>query len=426
LFNRFIAEIMILGLMGFTVWSCVQGKVFKTISKKHLSYRPDPYALLHLVEDVHMELFIAMCFVFIGMGYTIHRCVKYQMKLRKAWRYRRDHLNEGATGDSALQAPEGLTEFEVKRYLLQRDFFIRTMHVSCPEIDENFDFSRYLACCLDHIVEDLTEFSISTWGFVIVIKLITLGIAASGKDCSDPTYSSSKYWPYEPNPVVDNCPDTSNGVGIDISIELVLQAINIGVYIYARFGERWTLNKASELKNDTEAHLDDTAPEFPKSKLDDRTPMRLLQSVSFTVAYGFAQKIAARRIYVDEFGGRYGDHLSKGAAAAYIIGYFFLWVLQIFVQSETVITFTTVLALPPYVDQANKDLAIAVSKVYDDNAKNDFQNAATVLGLPVDLLKERLMADYEANMDAATKIHVDGDAPSMGNLDVESSEAGAI
>ena len=30
------------------------------------------------VEDVHMELFIAMVFVFMGMTFTIHRTLKYQ------------------------------------------------------------------------------------------------------------------------------------------------------------------------------------------------------------------------------------------------------------------------------------------------------------------------------------------------------------
>jgi len=225
--------------------------------------------------------------------------------------------------------------------------------------------------------------------------------------------------PYEK----DNCPDKSNGVAGGICFELFLQLLNIGLYIWARLGERWTLKKAEEFMGGKPCHKDDAAPTFPQSRIDGRYPMRLLQSVSFVVSYGFAQKIAARRIYADEFGGRYGNHLSAGEAAVLIIGYFFLWILQIFIQSETVLTCTTVLALPPYVDETNRNLAIAVAGVYDDHAKNDFKKAAEVLGLPVEMLKEHLMDEYLANQDAK-KVEVG--VPSMGGDGVEMEEQAEV
>jgi hypothetical protein len=82
LFDRLIAEMMILGLMGLTVWCCIQGNVFKKISKTDkINNRPDKYQLLHMVEDVHFEIFIAMVFIFSGMTFTIYRALKYQASI---------------------------------------------------------------------------------------------------------------------------------------------------------------------------------------------------------------------------------------------------------------------------------------------------------------------------------------------------------
>merc|ERR1712224_731378 len=151
---------------------------------------------LHLVEDVHMELFIAMCFVFIGMAFTIHCALKFQLNLRKCYYYRREKMKNNPNGfydshdDSMMpeDMPEGVSVYQMNRYRLQRDLFIRTQHTSTPEVGADFDFARYLACSLDIIVEDLTEFSIWTWVFVLVFTAIKMGISAAYRDCSDPTY----------------------------------------------------------------------------------------------------------------------------------------------------------------------------------------------------------------------------------------------
>jgi len=288
---------------------------------------------------------------------------------------------------------------------------------------------------LDQIVEDLTEFSLWTWGFVLVLTGVKLAISSTGRDCSDPTYGST--WTsvdgvYQgiPDAPIDNCPDKSNGVWVDLGFQVFLQSLNVGLYGWALYGERWTMDIGSKsIDSGKAAHEDDDAEEFPQSKLDDRIPMRLLQSVSFMVSYGFAQKVAARRIYQDEFGGRYGDHLDGWQAGLLIVAYFIMWAFQVFIQSETVLTCTTVLALPPYVDETNQELAVAVANVLESNQKQDFQTAADALGLPVSLVKEYLESHYLANQEghgSASNVENPLVEPSVENPLVEPSTAASV
>jgi hypothetical protein len=271
----------------------------------------------------------------------------------------------------------------------------------------DFDFSRYMALSLDHIVEDLTEFSIATWVFVLVFKAIEGGIASAYRNCSDPTYNSYKdtytgsYVPMDP---IENCTDKTNFVWAGIGIELGLQTFNICVYLWGFMQEKSAMKTAESLMNDTPPHKDDSVREFPKSIIDDRYPMRVLQAISFTVSYGFAQKVAARRIYANEFGGRYGNHLKGWQAACLILLYFVLWVVQNFIQSETVLKCTTVLALPPYVDEGNIEIAEAVAHASKSTTVQDFTKAAEVLGLPKDMLEEHLMEAYLESQEVSADV----------------------
>ena len=63
---------------------------------------------------------------------------------------------------------------------------MRTTHKQLEEdMEEHFDYSRYLACSTDIIVEDLTEFSVWTWLFVLVVTAIKSIISHSLIDSKD-------------------------------------------------------------------------------------------------------------------------------------------------------------------------------------------------------------------------------------------------
>merc|ERR1711935_698959 len=96
-----------------------------------------------------------------------------------------------------------------------------------------------------------------------------------------------------------------------------------------------------------------------------------------------------------------GEGLEVWQEILLVFFYITLYVGQVFLQSETVIVCTSVLALPPYVDKENAGLIKAVAAVNLHAETNDFKKAAKALGLPIDLIKEKLLHDYNANRDSA-------------------------
>jgi hypothetical protein len=59
LLERGSGELMVLGFIAFVVWSCNKGEVYDKVIES--GYGPQSGSdLLHVVEDVHMHLFMAM------------------------------------------------------------------------------------------------------------------------------------------------------------------------------------------------------------------------------------------------------------------------------------------------------------------------------------------------------------------------------
>merc|ERR1711939_366118 len=75
---------MILGFLAFTVWAATQADTWERIASGAIHHRPNAEQLLHMVEQVHMQLFMAMVLCFFSMSIAIHRTVKYQARLRMA------------------------------------------------------------------------------------------------------------------------------------------------------------------------------------------------------------------------------------------------------------------------------------------------------------------------------------------------------
>jgi hypothetical protein len=61
LMERGSGELMVLGFIAFVVWGCNKGEVYEKVLDPEGRYGPQSAAdLLHTVEDVHMQLFMAM------------------------------------------------------------------------------------------------------------------------------------------------------------------------------------------------------------------------------------------------------------------------------------------------------------------------------------------------------------------------------
>jgi hypothetical protein len=66
LLERLSSELMVLGFIAFTVWACNKGGVFERSVND--GYGPPTGSdLLHVVEDIHMHLFMAMVYYFFVM-----------------------------------------------------------------------------------------------------------------------------------------------------------------------------------------------------------------------------------------------------------------------------------------------------------------------------------------------------------------------
>jgi hypothetical protein len=59
LMERLSGELMVLGFLAFTVWSCNKGELYDKVVTEGYGPPTGP-DLLHVIEDVHMHLFMAM------------------------------------------------------------------------------------------------------------------------------------------------------------------------------------------------------------------------------------------------------------------------------------------------------------------------------------------------------------------------------
>ena len=370
LFARFSAEAMILGFMAFTVWTCSQCKVWDKITKSVNHHHLTPSALLHMVEAVHMQIFMAMVLQFIAMAWVIHRSMVFQRELRGA--FMPDTAVPDNVGVEATASNLGTQDPHVIQMAIVSDFFVRTVHTAVPEIRPEFDMSRYLAVSLDNILKDLTFFSPWTWFSVMCFEAVTCVLAFLWESKND-----SFMWQL-------------------VVMSAVAMVPVVAIFIWARVQKCWILSTGAKLQESTSvaAHLDTESRTFKKSILNDKFPLRLMQACSFIISYSMISLVGAARFYDGDWGGVYGDSLNWEESSFYWFFSVVLWVLMLGLQADTVITCTLVLSLPPFVDAENEKLARKVVCAVEDAERTQFEQAAKILGLPLLLVQERLQADY--------------------------------
>ena len=128
LFNRLSGEFMVLGFIAFLVWSSSRSG-FLELCMSNVS--PDdlgPYdatSLLHIMEDVHMALFFAMCLYFA----VLFRAIKAAADASEEWRASehrlhayhswQEQLGQQAHAD-VLLTPKGAKELSAKTEEISR------------------------------------------------------------------------------------------------------------------------------------------------------------------------------------------------------------------------------------------------------------------------------------------------------------------
>jgi hypothetical protein len=214
--GRLSGELAVLGFLALVVWCCNQGKVFDKIAKGVKDFREVKMPqtgtdILHTVENVHMQLFIGMCFYFIFLAFVMgigSHLVKFWVAANHDIKIA---IREGRITDDGDQSHFGADYLKDKSrpfaacFRLREYYFAVLQHrrKSWPFLDEQlksfekqlcereaaagvqveseadmvkllrrwFPFDLYVGMAFRSVLEDMVEISAFTWSCVIIILL---------------------------------------------------------------------------------------------------------------------------------------------------------------------------------------------------------------------------------------------------------------
>lgn len=187
-----------LGFIAFCVWCCNKGSAFQKVVRPYdsdlrtgvgapyNSYGPPAGGeLLHLVEDVHMHLFIAMVLYFVFMI----AAVRYVEKSIAVWQEYEKQLRQlgypaKVEGEMTSLLSRLVTGRMISLYSYHavRQYFIYWMQARQVKMSQkkglsgkgsglsgfgkDFDFATYLIVHVDEIMDDMLTIHDTTWAFV--------------------------------------------------------------------------------------------------------------------------------------------------------------------------------------------------------------------------------------------------------------------
>ena len=362
LFERVAGEFMVLGFLAFCVWSCNQNKGFADL---HNTFGgPPEYDMLHLFEGVHMYLFIAMVLNFCLNAYLIYRVVNWQVLLAS---YEHENLVAQYPEISAFQSRppaifrEGDSEDETSKAKFKQleTYFLEVTgkdddgNVILGKDHDNgsFEFSRYLALCLDQILADVIEFSWCTWVLVMVLNTITAicadNIEYATYGGSDPTSTRRAGASGGPAP-----PPLTGVNGIQIQQACIGGLVVVVAYAIVWLAQREIYNMRQCTKDPNFSYKDVDEESVWSSVSLEHYCSRCLQALMFNVCYGVAKHLANKGFW-KEYSGETGQ----------VILFIYYIVIFLFTATilfpEAVFTATVALALPPHVDEQNMKTALA-------------------------------------------------------------------
>eukprot|EP00284_Hemiselmis_tepida_P002432 CAMPEP_0174953240 /NCGR_PEP_ID=MMETSP1355-20121228/95772_1 /TAXON_ID=464990 /ORGANISM="Hemiselmis tepida, Strain CCMP443" /LENGTH=771 /DNA_ID=CAMNT_0016200945 /DNA_START=81 /DNA_END=2396 /DNA_ORIENTATION=+ len=192
--DRFTDELMVLGFIAFVVWVFRKAGGFHDGLVNKNYGPPDGTAMLHVVEDTHMALFINMCLYFIILFFSIQHV---EFVSEQYGRFEKIIQQENTNGQ--IVTPKHRTGcfvstvFESEReyfsrmldeYRNMRQFFVQWIvdhdiielgvhgaetDVLKKQVMEGFDFACYLRMGIEAYIMDMIAVHTSTWMILFIL-----------------------------------------------------------------------------------------------------------------------------------------------------------------------------------------------------------------------------------------------------------------
>ena len=352
--SRLMTQMTILACLSFTTWLLDQMGVFSAIESEtqgtsqsqqciddDIPYDQCPSTdMLHLVLDVQMQIFCAMLLWFFSMLCTIEGCMSHQLVLKGYFLHRRHNqsIPSDVRKDTILQDTESL------EYDTLRDYFIRTSHLEVPEVQRNFDFSRYLCLCLDDALMVLTDFSISSWIVAIVFQAF-VGIWV----CWVIETSMPEIWRQSIFLCIMPCSTLGLTIWANSKIDV---ALKLGLEI----------SLASHRNPEDDEHDYGIKDEAETTGFfTTKYAMLLMQSTTFSNAYMVARVIGAKRLYNGTWGGT--SPIETIEAVGIVLIHLTAGIVTILIQIKCIIRVTIAASMPPFFDDDDQYRAQLVGEL---------------------------------------------------------------
>jgi len=312
-----------------------------------------------MFADVLMQLFVAVCLLYLTLIVVVRIVCLHQSELKK------DHSKSAAARSSTpsnYDAQRAYFVFNLKSGVFEDAFYY-----------DQYDFSRYLALSLDHVLEDLSSITVVTWViFGIFETIIFCVMAFAGVSASD-----------------------SLAVQISLAILCPLIALFILLWAYIReltltergktlfVEERNRADSDPNPSNATNAALltnkegsEDSAPVSVELSCNglcgDGWTLSVLQAFAFLTCYSVARILAAKRTY---------DSAQSIEVFVVLGGFVVLYFFQVYLLCSATLRCGTVFSLPPFVSKQGKTRAKRIKEYLINDKNYKFAAAADVLGI---------------------------------------------
>eukprot|EP00933_Yihiella_yeosuensis_P044085 TRINITY_DN39139_c0_g1_i1.p1 TRINITY_DN39139_c0_g1~~TRINITY_DN39139_c0_g1_i1.p1 ORF type:complete len:509 (-),score=49.09 TRINITY_DN39139_c0_g1_i1:213-1739(-) len=200
LLRRATAEFTVLGFAAFIVWCFNEGEVFHAMQEQFggtsdIALPLDGATYFHMVEGVHMQLFVGMLFYFLLMAISLVAASRYmypwfevEQKIRDGFKNGEIQQNKTVEWSQNLDAKDqrfvrlrvsfflGLQDWRGKWPFFDStvgkilDFYAPGKHDELREVLEPcFPFTQYVSINYRMIFDDMVEMQPSTWASIIAL-----------------------------------------------------------------------------------------------------------------------------------------------------------------------------------------------------------------------------------------------------------------
>jgi hypothetical protein len=139
-------------------------------------------------------------------------------------------------------------------------------------------------------------------------------------------------------------------------------------------------------------HLDPTPPQYTNSEMDDRTPPRVIQAMTFFHSYCVVRIVCSERLWQGTWGGKEGAVFDMAMVLVLVAVCVVSFYLQIRLQSQCIVQLAAVLALPPFYDSGNKLLARRIGKLTPPTHRDVADDVAALAAIGADMSREHARA----------------------------------